>query len=51
VADPEEKTDLSKLKPAIYKSMVRELETMHASVMRDRATREREITFRVDQRF
>jgi arylsulfatase A len=51
VADPEEKTDLSKLKPAIYKNMVRELETMHASVMRDRATREREIQVRVDQRF
>ncbi len=51
VADPEEKRDLSKLKPGISKRMIRELETMHAGVMRDRAIREKEIQSRIDQRF
>lgn len=50
VADPEEKTDLSRLKPEIFKSMVGELEATHASVMRDRETRAKEIQARVDQR-
>ncbi len=49
-ADPEERTELSELKPEICQRMVCELEIMHAGVMRDREIREREIRERIDQR-
>ena len=50
VADPEEKRELSGVQPQVYKRMVRELETVHENVMRDRERRARDIAERVDQR-
>jgi arylsulfatase A len=50
VADPEEKRELSKVKPEVLKRMIGELEAMHHSVMADRSRREKEIQARMDQR-
>jgi arylsulfatase A len=50
VRDPQERRELSKVNPALFRSMVEELEAMHLSVMRDREIRAREIGARVDQR-
>jgi arylsulfatase A len=50
VRDPGEKQELSRVKPEVFRRMVRDLEAMHSSVMQDRAKRAGEIEQRKDQR-
>lgn len=50
VKDPAQKDDLSKENPDLFRKMIAALERKHASVMRDRAARAKEIATRVDQR-